>query len=381
MHQWNNVMESETGLIFSVVFCQFFFLLKKCLLCVVKVVMALHHDDYYVETMNEAPKERLLAKLSKRPGPIVQMGFGLHAGQAVQGAIGSERKIDATYVSEAVEMAEFLESSTKKYGVNMLMSDVFHRLLHSSNRYRCRIVDQIVIQDDDADEDEIYQGDIIELYTYDINIDALWEVPAAATEGPGTDVISDTESFNDRFGSRRDVIKNNLSLRGNKDSARGSGRRKIGRRMSLTRLGGKSQTELVGTPSEEMKVGDNSGAFQLGASAVQSNTGLGMDGKMSEAAFQKPELVLPTGPALYNANIWRSEQMLKIREKYSDGLFFHKFNSGLQSFYAQDWDHAKQCFQGILDDCLDDGPSKYFLDQIKKHDGKPPPNFRGYGIA
>jgi len=73
--------------------------------------------------------------------------------------------------------------------------------------------------------------------------------------------------------------------------------------------------------------------------------------------------------------------MLKIREKYSDGLFFHKFNSGLQSFYAQDWDHAKQCFQGILDDCLDDGPSKYFLSQIEKFNGKPPPNFKGYGIA
>lgn len=341
--------------------------------------MALHHDDYYVETMNDAPRERLLAKLSKRPGPIVQMGFGLHAGKAVQGAIGSERKIDATYVSQAVEMAEFLESSTKKYGVNMLMSDVFHRLLHSSNRYRCRIVDQIVKQDDDADEDEIYQGDIIELYTYDVNIDALWEVPVAATDGPGTDTISDTESFNDRLGSRRDVIKNNLSLRGNKDSGRIGGKRKTGRRMSLRSLSGKTQADTR-APNEDVNVGDTSGAFQLGTSAV-SNANIGVDGKVSEIVFKKPELVLPTGPALYNANIWRSEQMLKIRAKYSDGLFFHKFNSGLQSFYTQDWDHARQCFQGILEDCLDDGPSKYFLEQIKKHNGKPPPNFRGYGIA
>ena len=363
---------------FSFIYHLSVFLLQ-CLLCVVKVLMALHHDDYYVETMNEAPRERLLAKLSKRSGPIVQMGFGLHAGKAVQGAIGSERKIDATYVSEAVGMAEFLESSTKKYGVNMLISDVFHRLLHSSNRYRCRIVDQIVIQDDDADEDEIYQGDIIELYTYDVNIDALWEVPVASAEGPGTDTISDTESFNERLGSRRDAIKNNLSLRGSKEGGR-SGRRKVGRRMSITRLSGKSQSDNLGGASDELKLGETSGAFQQGASAVQSSTGIG-DSKLKETVFQKPELVLPAGPALYNANIWRSEQMLKIRAKYSDGLFFHRFNSGLQSFYSQDWDHAKQCFQGILDDCLDDGPSKYFLEQIKKYNGRPPPKFPGYGIA
>ena len=70
---------------------------------VVKILMALHYDNYYVDDLNEAAKDRLLAKLSKRKGPIVQMGFGLHAGNAVQGAIGSQRKLDATY-SECFEI-------------------------------------------------------------------------------------------------------------------------------------------------------------------------------------------------------------------------------------------------------------------------------------
>lgn len=345
----------------------------KCLLCVVKICMSLHHDQYYVETMSDAARERLLAKLSKRAGPVVQMGCGLHAGKAVQGAIGSERKIDATYVSEAVEMAEFLESSTKKYGVHMLMSDSFHRLLHSSNRYRCRIVDQIVIRDDDADEDEIYDGDVIELYTYDINIDALWEVPAATNESNTDNLSEGNESFNDRLGSRRD--KNNLSLR----AKPGKVKPRPGRRMSLTRLSGKSAPDVNNLMSDELKM-DASGTFALGTTTGQSTAQVAPD-KTEAQPFVKPELVLPTGPALYNANIWRSETMLKIRLKYSDGLFFHKFNSGLQSFYAQDWDHAKQCFQGILDDCFDDGPTKYFMSQIEKHGGKPPPNFKPYGIA
>jgi class 3 adenylate cyclase len=49
-----------------------------------------------------------------------KMGCGIHTGTAVQGAIGSQRKIDATFVSEAVERSEFVESSTKKYGLKML---------------------------------------------------------------------------------------------------------------------------------------------------------------------------------------------------------------------------------------------------------------------
>lgn len=119
----------------------------KALLSVVKICVALHHDDYYVEPMSEAARGALLSKLSNRSGPVVQMGFGLHAGTAVQGAIGSTRKIDATYVSEAVERAEYLESSTKKYGLKMLMSDSFHKLLHPNNRRRCRKIDQILIRE------------------------------------------------------------------------------------------------------------------------------------------------------------------------------------------------------------------------------------------
>jgi class 3 adenylate cyclase len=44
------------------------------------------------------------------------MGVGLHTGWAIEGAIGSSKKIDASYISPHVNMTEFLESSTKTYG-------------------------------------------------------------------------------------------------------------------------------------------------------------------------------------------------------------------------------------------------------------------------
>ena len=43
----------------------------------------------------------------------VRMGFGLHVGWAIEGAIGSEFKIDASYLSPNVNMASRLEAATK----------------------------------------------------------------------------------------------------------------------------------------------------------------------------------------------------------------------------------------------------------------------------
>lgn len=57
------------------------------------------------------------------------MGFGLHVGWAIEGAIGSEYKIDASYLSPNVNMASRLEAATKQYGVYIFCSGVFYRLL------------------------------------------------------------------------------------------------------------------------------------------------------------------------------------------------------------------------------------------------------------
>jgi len=41
------------------------------------------------------------------------MGFGLHMGWAIEGAIGSEFKIDASYLSPNVNLAARLEGATR----------------------------------------------------------------------------------------------------------------------------------------------------------------------------------------------------------------------------------------------------------------------------
>lgn len=43
----------------------------------------------------------------------VKMGFGMHSGWAIEGAIGSEFKIDASYLSSNVNISSRLEAATK----------------------------------------------------------------------------------------------------------------------------------------------------------------------------------------------------------------------------------------------------------------------------
>jgi class 3 adenylate cyclase len=50
------------------------------------------------------------------------MGFGLHFGWAIEGSIGSDFKIDASYLSPNVNISSRLECATRQYGVSVLIS-------------------------------------------------------------------------------------------------------------------------------------------------------------------------------------------------------------------------------------------------------------------
>ena len=55
-------------------------------------------------------------------GYEVKLGLGLHMGYAIEGAIGSYYKIDASYLSPHVNMSARLEGATKAFGVPLLIS-------------------------------------------------------------------------------------------------------------------------------------------------------------------------------------------------------------------------------------------------------------------
>jgi class 3 adenylate cyclase len=90
---------------------------------------------------------------------LVRMGFGLHAGWAIEGAVGSLQKVDATYLSPHVNMAARLETSSKQYGVPLLMSQNFYELMSDDGRSYCRRLDVITVKGSEVP---------IGIYTYDV---------------------------------------------------------------------------------------------------------------------------------------------------------------------------------------------------------------------
>jgi len=98
------------------------------------------------------------------PNYSVKMGFGLHVGWAIEGAIGSEFKIDASYLSPHVNIASRLESATKAYGVPILVSGKVVDLLSPQMKKRVREIDRVHIKG---------SKDPISLYTCDVNTTVL----------------------------------------------------------------------------------------------------------------------------------------------------------------------------------------------------------------
>jgi hypothetical protein len=133
-------------------------LADQALLAFCKTLVELIRYEEFIVNFTAAATGRLYKKF---PDYHVRIGSGLHVGWAIEGAIGSNRKIDASYLSPHVNFTEFLESSTKAYGVPLLMSEPFFNLLSPTAQGYCRQVDRVRRSESE---------DPIGLYTYDSDI-------------------------------------------------------------------------------------------------------------------------------------------------------------------------------------------------------------------
>jgi class 3 adenylate cyclase len=84
----------------------------------------------FILLIAQLKKSNILVKYNKHeglnnrmPNYEVKLGLGLHLGYAIEGAIGSYYKIDASYLSPHVNMSARLEGATKAFGVPMLISE------------------------------------------------------------------------------------------------------------------------------------------------------------------------------------------------------------------------------------------------------------------
>lgn len=107
----------------------------------------------FVKIMAEMNQASVLAKYNgheglkaRIKGYKVRMGFGLHMGWAIEGAIGSEFKIDASYLSPHVNMASRLEAATKQFGVPILISEVIFHACGEAVQGYLRKIDVVMVK-------------------------------------------------------------------------------------------------------------------------------------------------------------------------------------------------------------------------------------------
>jgi len=86
------------------------------------------------------------ALLARLPNFRVNLGFGLHLGWSIEGAIGSEFKIDASYLSPHVNVASRLEAATSEYGVRLLLSEPLVRSCDEKLSRHFRPIDHVKLQ-------------------------------------------------------------------------------------------------------------------------------------------------------------------------------------------------------------------------------------------
>lgn len=113
----------------------------------------------------DGPLTEYLVKESVRrrfgPGFRIKMGFGMHVGWAVEGAIGSRYKIDATYISPHVEMADRLEAGSKMFATPINISHWLAALISPAARKFLRKMDRISVRGVDTP---------LTVYTFDVTV-------------------------------------------------------------------------------------------------------------------------------------------------------------------------------------------------------------------
>ncbi|CEO95743.1 hypothetical protein PBRA_004456 [Plasmodiophora brassicae] len=108
----------------------------------------------------------------------IRMGFGLHVGWAIEGAIGSRFKIDASYLSPNVNLTARLESATKQFGVQILLSEQFVQLLSTAAQFKIRKIDNVVVKG---------ASEPVGLHTFDITDHSPLPRPPTQAHRPTTE--------------------------------------------------------------------------------------------------------------------------------------------------------------------------------------------------
>mmetsp|Transcript_38360 Transcript_38360/g.46273 ORF Transcript_38360/g.46273 Transcript_38360/m.46273 type:complete len:879 (+) Transcript_38360:388-3024(+) len=133
----------------------------------------------------------------RMPNFSVKMGYGLHVGWAIEGAIGSKYKVDASYLSPNVNMAARLEAATKQFGCMILLSEHFVHCLSNRTKQRVRQIDKVTVKGSNVP---------MGLFTFDIDLDYQVDVNEKTYQMSPDYFTHSKNVYEDEFEEHPDVV-------------------------------------------------------------------------------------------------------------------------------------------------------------------------------
>jgi len=326
-------------------------LADQALVAFLKGLVELNRHQDFICNFSVAATARLFKRF---PGYNVRIGCGLHVGWAIEGAIGTHRKIDASYLSPSVNMSEYLESSTKAYGVPILLSEPFYDLLSVHATKYCRQVDSIYGPLENP----------FGMFTYDSDLDYDFNAVVATTSA-----LKAASVFKSKLAARK----------ANRDAGKGEGEGR--RRSSLFGVFDKNpgpggpekrpkRTSIIAAPASQRRGSAFNDIEMQKISETQK--------KLQEERKNKaPEIKVN----VYEKGVWeRDADLIQLRHLVNDS-FRVTWAGGIKAYISGDWAEAIRIFTQTLDISRGtDGPSMFLLELMKGHGGRAPADWKGYRL-
>ena len=393
-------------------------LADRALYAMLRSIISLHQNQQYICNFSHKAIERLYRRF---PSYAVKLGCGLHVGSAVEGAIGSHRKIDVSYLSPAVNFSEFLESSTKSYGVPLLISEPFYDMLSPTAKQHCRQVDRISVQtcqhtlpttsssdtssgsdsgssinsqvdyhlppippsnatnsSSSSGKDE--RCETMALYTSDLRLDNITLSSTPHNSYPSTPKPSVSQSALEAGTAN---VTMNMNLNETRRNSRNNERRRSSRRLSsATHLALLSDLQNRNISTNHNSNG-SSGSISTHASNGRNGSVTHVPTAMSTFGGKRNSHIMKALTKLgvddikdtidiyvhtISHRMWEEDlQLAQAQREYRDPQFKLLWKEVIHHYEAKDWIQTRIAALSVIDLMGNDGPAKFILDAIDSH--------------